>query len=232
MENQNYDALETHFNSFDTSKLRGLVSENSTIGYAAYVLDRIAPHKGATMLDIGCGDGLMMHAILMLRPDLNIDGIELSPKLTELAKINNPESEILCGNIMEMDISIIPKKYDYVFSFSFLQYIPAKDVGNLQSRIQDLILDNGVIIHCSVPDKRFRLVTTVVTQVKKRGNVGFLIAPVMHILYILYHKNRYGVGGFWHDPVGIEKALSSSGEINVLASDVYYRFDIVHKMER
>lgn len=73
MEKQNYDAFETHFNSFDTSKLRGLVGENSVIGYAAYVLDRIAPHKGATMLDVGCGDGLMMHAILMLRPDLHID---------------------------------------------------------------------------------------------------------------------------------------------------------------
>ena len=38
MENQNYDALETHFNSYDASKLRGLVGENSAIGYAAYVL--------------------------------------------------------------------------------------------------------------------------------------------------------------------------------------------------
>jgi len=232
MENQNYDALETHFNSFDPSKLRGLVGDNSAIGYAAYVLDRIAPQKGSTMLDVGCGDGLMMHAMLMLRPDLHIDGIELSPKLTERAKINNPESEILCGNIMGMDISNIPKKYDYVFSFSFLQYIPAKDIGYLQSRIQDLLCDNGVIVHCSIPDKRFRLATTVVAQVRKRGNAGLLIAPVMHMLYILHHKNRYGVGSFWHDPVGIEKALSSAEEIKVLASDVYYRFDIVHKIAR
>ena len=232
MENQNYDALETHFNSYDASKLRGLVSENSAIRYAAYVLDRIAPHKGSTMLDIGCGDGVMMHAMLMLRPDLYIDGIELSPKLTELAKINNPESEILCGNIMGMDISNIPKKYDYVFSFSFLQYIPAKDIAHLQSRIQDFVLNNGVIVHCSIPDKRFRLCTTVVTQLRKRGNLGLLIAPIMHILYILYHKNRYGVGGFWHDPIGLEKTLTSLGEINVLESDVYYRFDIVHKIAR
>tara|TARA_B100001093_G_scaffold512934_2_gene583815 strand:+ start:17743 stop:18441 length:699 start_codon:yes stop_codon:yes gene_type:complete len=230
MDNQNYDALETHFNSFDASKLRGLVSENSAIIYAAYVLDRIEPKKGSTMLDVGCGDGLMLQAMLMLRPDLHIDGIELSPKLTELAKINNSESEIFCGNMMELDLINIPQKYDYVFSFSFLQYIPAKDIGHLQSRIQNLLVDNGVIVHCSIPDKRFRLATTVVTQLRKRGNFGLLIAPVLHFLYILYHKNRYGVGGFWHDPVGIETALSSTGEINVLASDVYYRFDIVHKI--
>ena len=170
--------------------------------------------------------------MLMLRPDLHIDGIELSPKLTELAKINNPESEILCGNIMKMEITNIPKKYDYVFSFSFLQYIPAGDIDHLQSRIQDLLFDNGFIVHCSIPDKRFRLATTVVTQLRRRGNVGLLIAPVLHILYILYQKNRYGVGGFWHDPVGISKALSSSGEIKVLPSDVYYRFDIVQKLAR
>ena len=232
MENQNYDALETHFNSFDASKLRGRISENSAIGYAAYVLDRIAPPKGSTILDLGCGDGLMMQAMLMLRPDLHIDGIELSPELTKLAKINNPESEILCGNIMKMDITNIPKKYDYVFSFSFLQYIPAEDIGQLQSRIKDFLFDKGVIVHCSIPDKRFRLFTTVVTQLRRRGSVGLLIAPVLHILYIFIKKNHYGIGGFWHDSVGISKALSSSGEIKVLPSDSYYRFDIVQKITR
>ena len=44
METQNYDALETNFNSFDISKLRGLVSENSAFCYAAYVL-YISYHK-------------------------------------------------------------------------------------------------------------------------------------------------------------------------------------------
>lgn len=130
MENQDYEALETHFNSFDASKLRGLVSENSAISYAAYVLD------------------------------------------------------------------------------------------------------NGVIVHCSISDKRLRLVPTVVTQLRKRGSLGLLIASVMHIFYIFYHKNRYGVGGFWHDPISIENTLNSLGEINVLVSDVYYRFDIVHKIAR
>tara|TARA_B100001059_G_C17669969_1_gene494003 strand:+ start:64 stop:741 length:678 start_codon:yes stop_codon:yes gene_type:complete len=224
MENQDYDALENHFNSFDASKLRDLVSQSSAIRYAAYVLDRIAPQKGSTMLDIGCGDGLIMQEMMMLRPDLHIDGIELSPKLTELSKINNPNSEILCGNIMEMDMSNIPKKYDCVFSFSFLQYIPAKDIAHLQSRIQEFVLDNGLIVHYSIPDKRLRLVPAVVTQLRKRGSLGLLIAPVMNIFYILYHKNRYGLGGFWHDPVHTENTLNSLGEINVLESDVYYRF--------
>lgn len=133
---------------------------------------------------------------------------------------------------MEIDISNIPKKYDYVFSFSFLQYIPAKDIGYLQSRIQDLLCDNAVIVHFSIPDKRFWLVTTVVTQIKRRGNVGLLIAPLLHILYVLYHKNRYGIGGFWHDPIAIEKALAASWQIKILPSDVYYRFDIVQKITR
>jgi SAM-dependent methyltransferase len=230
MESQNFDALEAHFNSFDASKLRGLVSENSAIGYAAYVLDRLAPQKGSTMLDLGCGDGLMMHAMLTLRPNLHIDGIELSPKLTELAKSNNPESEIFCGNIMEMDVINIHQKYDYVFSFSFLQYIPAKDIVHLQSRIRNLLVDKGIIAHCSIPDRLFRLVTEVVTQLRKRGSVGLLIAPIMHILHILYHRNRYGIGGFWHNPAAIEKVLSSAWETKVTTSDSYYRFDIVCKI--
>ena len=52
------------------------MGENSAIGYAADVLDRIGPPKGSTVLDLGCTDGLIIHAKLMLRPDLHIDGIE------------------------------------------------------------------------------------------------------------------------------------------------------------
>ncbi len=119
MENQNYDALRAHFNSFDASKLRGSVGENSAISYAAYVLDRIAPPKGSLMLDVGCGDGLIMRAMLVLRPDLHIDGIELAPKLTERAKTNNPQSKIFCGNIMEMDLTNIPKNIIIFFHLVF-----------------------------------------------------------------------------------------------------------------
>lgn len=230
MENHNYDALASQLDSDEPSKLRGLVSENSAIGYAAYVLDKTAPPNGATMLDLGCGDGLIMRAMLFLRPDLHIDAIELSPKLTELAKINNPKSEIICGNVMGMDLTNIPKKYNYIFSFSFLQYIPAKEIIQLQSRMQDLLFDKGMIVHCSIPDKRFRLVTTIITQLRRRGKVGLLIAPVLHILYILYHRNRYGTGGFWHDPVRILQALAPSGQVKVLTSDVYYRFDIIQRI--
>ena len=230
MENQDYDALETHFITYGSSKLRGLVRDNSIIGYAAYVLDRIAPQKGSTMLDVGCGDGLMMQAMLMLRPDLHIDGIELSPKLSEFAGINNPQAEIVQGNIMIMDITNIPKKYDYIFSFSFLQYIPANDIAHLQSLIKDLLVDNGVIVHMSIPDKRLRLADTIVNQLRKRGIVGLLIAPLLNLLYLLYQKDRYGIGGFWHNPLRIKRNLSELGEIEVLESDVYYRFDLVHKI--
>ena len=76
MENHNNDALESHFDSYDPFKLRGFVSENSEIGYAAYVLDKIAHPNGSTMLDLGFGDGLVMNSMLMLRLHLHIDGIE------------------------------------------------------------------------------------------------------------------------------------------------------------
>ena len=76
MENHNYDALASQLDSYEPSKLRGLVSENSAIGYAAYVLDKTAPPNGATMLDLGCGDGLMMNSMLMLRLHSHINGIE------------------------------------------------------------------------------------------------------------------------------------------------------------
>lgn len=59
---------------------------------------------------------VMMSAMCHLKPDVPIDGIELSPKLADQARINNATSGILCGNIIEMDILYISNKYNYFFS--------------------------------------------------------------------------------------------------------------------
>ena len=73
MKIKNYDAVKTHFNGYDVSNLKGSVSENSAIGYAAYVLDRILLLKVSSILDLGCGGDLLIHKMFILRPDLHID---------------------------------------------------------------------------------------------------------------------------------------------------------------
>ena len=172
MGKKNYEKLITHFDSDDASLLRGKTTELGITMSALHVLDRIEPKKGSALLDIGCGDGLMISAIRKFRPDLHIDGVDISPHQCIKAQNNNPDSKIICGNILDIDLKSFKKKYNYIFSFSFLQYINQKDIFYLQSCLQQLTAHDGYIIHCSIPDQKFKLLNTVDIQLQKRGYWG------------------------------------------------------------
>ena len=76
-----YESLRLHFDDADESRLRGRPSDTGLMIYAAHLLERIQPKEGARLLDLGCGDGLPMAMMQKMRPDLVIDGIELSKNL-------------------------------------------------------------------------------------------------------------------------------------------------------
>lgn len=52
------------------------------------LLKRLA--EGATVLDAGCGPGNILHYLIEQRPDLRCHGIDVAPKMLELAAVNNP----------------------------------------------------------------------------------------------------------------------------------------------
>ena len=55
-----------------------------------------------TILEVGCGPGNITKYVLEKRPDFNILGIDLSPKMLDLARANNPTADFKlmdCRNI-------------------------------------------------------------------------------------------------------------------------------------
>jgi trans-aconitate methyltransferase len=139
--NEYYESIKQHFESDSKPNQRGRTSEESLFAYAAHVLERLNPPRSAVLLDIGCGDGLPMRKMKEIRPDLNIDGLDLSSTLSDLARVNNPDSIIFTGNILEIDVN---KKYDAVFSFSFLQYIPFSDIFPLTKKLASIVFEGGI----------------------------------------------------------------------------------------
>jgi len=128
-----YASYKSHFETKSERVQRGKTLDAGITAYAAHLLDRLQPEQGAKLLEIGCGDGLPMRKIRELRPDLHIDGIELSQTLANEARNNNPGSQIWEGNALDIEL---PKEiYDAIFSFSFLQYIAPEDVYRLQLRL-------------------------------------------------------------------------------------------------
>ena len=224
------DYFDNSINSF--CQQRGKTSEVGLMSYAAYLLDRIQPNEGAKLLDVGCGDGLPMAMISKMRPDLKIDGLELSENLAALAKENNPEGEIYTGNAL--DVALPAGKYNTIFSFSFLQYIPLNDVSVVQQHLVKSIISGGggVIIHCSIPDVHMQPISMAEYIFKEKGMSGWWRTPIAYIISRIRRGNIYGDGhGFWHDPKKLQIQLEQIGQTEILPGDVYYRFDIKQIVE-
>lgn len=220
-----YELLRLHFEDADEAVLRGRTSEFGLMIYAAHLLERIQPKEGARLLDLGCGDGLPMAMMQKMRPDLLIDGIELSQNLARQARFNNHQSKIAVGNILDMHMPA--GNYDCIFSFSFLQYIAPESILLLQRRLVTMLRQGGSIMHCSVPDIRLRTVNIAEIQFRKHAVHGWWRTPMIAALSCLRgKKNSYGSNAYWHNPAKVKKQLAAIGKTSALPGDVYYRFDI------
>lgn len=97
----------------------------------------------ATILEIGCGPGNITRYLLSKRPDFNIFGIDISPNMIELAKINNPKA-----NFAVMDsrnISEIETKYDAIVCGFCLPYLSETDSQKLIFEANNLLNDRGFL---------------------------------------------------------------------------------------
>ena len=72
-----------------------------------------------TVVDIGCGTGAVGSYLANLRPNLNIDGFDISPEmLTEAAKVRRIDNSPVYNDLIEVDLTgeLAPRPYDAMIS--------------------------------------------------------------------------------------------------------------------
>ncbi len=94
--------------------------------------------NNAQILDIACGPGNISQYILKKRPDFQLLGIDLSEKMIELAKANNPFATF---KVMDCkDINVFKQKFDGIvcaFCFPYLTKVA----------VQQLIIDTAALLN-------------------------------------------------------------------------------------
>jgi 2-polyprenyl-3-methyl-5-hydroxy-6-metoxy-1,4-benzoquinol methylase len=97
----------------------------------------------AEIFEIACGPGNITKYLLTKRPDFKITAIDLSPKMLELAKANNPTVDF---QLMDCrDIDKLDKKFDAIMCGFCLPYLSREESANLISDSAKLLKGNGLI---------------------------------------------------------------------------------------
>ena len=111
------------------------------IGYARtmWVYDNV--RRGSSVLDLGCGEGMLA---LLKRKDVYLAGVDFSPELVGLARRNG--YDVACtGHVTELPFATA--SFDYVVSLDVLGHIPFDEKDALLAEVHRVLKPGGVTMH-------------------------------------------------------------------------------------
>jgi len=105
-------------------------------------LEQLLPPNVHTVLDLGCGTGLELDAILPRRSSLIITGVDLCPDMLARLKEKHPSVETVCADYFAHDFG--ENRYDAVISFETLHHFAPEQKAVLFPRIRRSLRPGGV----------------------------------------------------------------------------------------
>ncbi|MCB0706433.1 MAG: class I SAM-dependent methyltransferase [Saprospiraceae bacterium] len=103
-----------------------------------------------TILEIGCGPGNITKYLLNKRPDFQVEGIDVAPKMIELAQKNNPTARFTTMDCRE--INTLAKTYDAIICGFCLPYLSKEDVIKLIADCFNLLNKQGILYLSAIED--------------------------------------------------------------------------------
>ena len=101
------------------------------------------------VLDIGCGRGLLLQTLRKYtRSGTKLYGIDISPKLVELASINNPGAKIVVGDAEKLPYP--DNMFEFVFMTEALEHM--LDFDKVLSEIRRVLRPKGIFV-VTVPNR-------------------------------------------------------------------------------
>jgi len=83
-----------------------------------WILDLLKVKPETTLLDIGCGQGLLLYEAQ--KKGLKTHGIDISDEAVNTARTNSPQSEIMCGNATKLPWG--NNTFDYITNIGSLEH--------------------------------------------------------------------------------------------------------------
>lgn len=95
--------------------------------YYRWIIKLLRPAPNAKILDVSCGEGILLREIAKLNKNIETYGLDISDAATAIAKKNTPESKIILADGQKIPF---PDKYfDYVTCLGSLEHYLDPEVG-------------------------------------------------------------------------------------------------------
>jgi 2-polyprenyl-3-methyl-5-hydroxy-6-metoxy-1,4-benzoquinol methylase len=107
-----------------------------------FFLDTLKQNQ-LNIFEIGCGPGNITKYLLAKNPDLKIKGIDIAPKMVELAKANNPSANFEVMDTREL--STLNQKFDAIMCGFCLPYLSEEDCSKLIIDSEKILLNDGIL---------------------------------------------------------------------------------------
>ncbi len=113
------------------------------VTYTSFVAHLIETYRPTALLDVGCGDGRLLHEVKGKLP--HVTGIDMSERAVALARAMNPELTVTCG-----DVADLASRFDAIALVEVLEHIPDAAMPTFIASLRECISDTGMLF-VSVP---------------------------------------------------------------------------------
>lgn len=94
----------------------------------------------ADVLDVGCAVGNIAESLL--RMGYSVDGIDIAPKMIDIARKRAPGGHFFVGDVCDFQFH---RKYDAIVAFAFIHLFPRDEVGKVIEKLKQLLKPGGYI---------------------------------------------------------------------------------------
>ena len=118
-----------------------------------------------SIIDLGCGDGILIHAIKNKYPKIKITGVDISPRRINGLKKKFKKDKFYCKDVCDTKIK---SKFDFVHSSQVIEHVESDN--KMVEEMSRLLKKNGILYCSSVIKKPWAIY-------QYRNNGKFVLDP-------------------------------------------------------
>lgn len=136
---------------------------------------QLVEKQNPAIFEIGCGPGNITRFLLKKRPDFQIQAVDVSPNMVELAKSNNPTAQFSVMDCRTIDT--ITLKFDAIICGFCIPYLSKNDTAKLFENCSRLLNSGGILYFSAIKGDYH--------------NSGYVAASTGDKTYVYYYDEAY-----------------------------------------